>query len=518
VFCGVEPLEGFHPAERDELGPFVWTQGSFRIAVARRAPFARLALAYMGHDGILTVRSPGGAIQEAPLCRGWQNCVVRLADATAGGAIECRVAPIVDAAGDARELGVMLREIEAFDDQGRFERLDKMQRNLRLNQRECRAGRTALESLPAALRVNLEVRCNIPETSQACAYCAWDWAKAAERGSPTFTPDTLDELGEFYESAIEVNDCSIGEPTMSKHLGPIAARIDRDGKAFSLTTNGQLLSPRLRREIVGKNVELYVSIDAATAAGYARYRNHRFDDVIANLTALCKEKKAHGGLPRVYASFIVMRSNVDELPAFFALMSEVGVDQIKLRALYLDDNVDPLVINNGYSFDYAAEVLAIDELAAAMAAARWLAEKHRLALYVEPQQFAVDVAQAGGPVCNEPWRTLYVLGRGIMPCCYATQPIAAWHERGDRPLDAFLRDVFNGPLYREIRGELAAGRLSDYCRNTPSCPILKSMQREGLVAAPQNAYQRRALAESSRGQRPLPLVPLETLTAAGPAA
>ena len=81
--------------------------------------------------------------------------------------------------------------------------------------------------------------------------------------------------------------------------------------------------------MLGKNLMLYVSIDSATAAGYARYRNDRFDDVIANLTALCREKKAHDDLPRVFASFIAMRSNVHELPAFFALMREVGVDEIK---------------------------------------------------------------------------------------------------------------------------------------------------------------------------------------------
>ena len=266
--------------------------------------------------------------------------------------------------------------------------------------------------------------------------------------------------------------------------------------------------------MLGKNLSLYASIDSATAAGYARYRNDRFEDVIANLTALCREKKAHDGLPRVYASFIAMRSNVAELPQYFALMREVGVDEVKLRSLYLDDNLAPVTINNGYRFDYAAEVLLADELATAARVARASADKQHVALHVEWEQFARDVGDCGNPVCNEPWRTMYVLRRGIMPCCYATEPIARWSERQGRPLDEFVEAVFNGPVYQEIRAELAAGRLSDYCRNTPSCPILKDMQAKGLVDTRQNVYQLRALTDAGTAENgpSWPMVPLTALT------
>jgi hypothetical protein len=56
--------------------------------------------------------------------------------------------------------------------------------------------------------------------------------------------------------------------------------------------------------------------------GYARYRNDRFDDIITNLRALCREKKSADNLPRVIVSFIVMRSNIDEIASVFALMRD----------------------------------------------------------------------------------------------------------------------------------------------------------------------------------------------------
>ncbi|MGD9723330.1 MAG: radical SAM/SPASM domain-containing protein [Pirellulales bacterium] len=509
----LQPCGGFHPLERDGLGQFVWTQGLFRLSRVRAARFARLALCYNGDGGVLSVRSHDDLIDRVPLTRGWQVCAVNLGDDLTSAATEFRVTPIVNVPGDHRELGVMLREAELFDDDQEYQRLRGVHHNGWLNQVEFLQGAAQLASTPPALRINLETRCNIPETSQACVYCAWDWAKLAERGSPNFAEQTLAELGDFYAHAWQVNDCSIGEPSMHKEFGAVAARLDADGKLFSLTTNGQLLSPRRRREIVGRNMDLYVSIDAASAAGFARYRNDRFDDVIANLRALCCEKKQHGNLPRVYATFIAMRSNVTELPRYFELMRAVGVDKIKLRALYLDDNVAPVVHNNGYRFDYAAEVLDAQELEAVRQQARRLAAENDLAVHVEWEQFPVEAAGDGTPRCSEPWRTLYVLRRGIMPCCFATEPIARWHEQGARTLAEFVSDVFNGPEFREIRSALAAGRLADYCRRTPSCPIVKEAHAKGEIVGFLSEMQSRAAST-----RALPLVPLEALAPARDAA
>ena len=375
----------------------------------------------------------------------------------------------------------MFRECEFLDDPAEFVMLRQVQRNLWLNQQEFRRGLSVLSSTPPALRLTLETRCNIPETSQACVYCPWDWAKLAERGAPRVTADTLTQLGAIYQSATEVVDCSVGEPTMHKELGPYVARLDRDGKQLSLVTNGQLLTPRIRRELLGKNLDLYVSVDAPTAAGYARLRNDRFEDVVANVTALCDEKRSRGDLPKVYLACIVMRSTWDDLAEMFLLAGRLGVDVLKLRPLNLDENVPHVVTNNGYRFDYADEVLSAVELAELNDRATRLSLEYGVKVYVESEEFPLCITEPDAPICNEPWRTMYVLSRGIMPCCYATEPLARWSEQGDRSLEQFLRDVFNGSGYQEIRRELAAGRLSDYCQRTASCPIVKQRRAQGQL-------------------------------------
>jgi len=339
----------------------------------------------------------------------------------------------------------MIRRITLLDDAAEIARLTATAANAVLNDIEYRRGATRLASYPPNMRITMATRCNLPETSQPCAYCAWDWAKTAEIGAPAFSPATLDQLGAFYGQAQAVGDCSIGEPAMHRQFGAVLDRFDAEGKPFSFTTNGQLLTAQRRREMLGKDLDVYVSIDAADAEGFRRYRNDRFETIIANLRALCAEKRAHGNLPRVTASFIAMRSNADQIKPYIRLMTEVGVDSVKLRMLFADDYAVTVVDNNGYHFDYAAEMLDNDELNALAAAARRHAGRHGITLYVEWEQFEPRTEGAGTrPICAEPWKTFYPLARGITPCCYGSEPLARWDEQGDRPMEIFLRGLHAG--------------------------------------------------------------------------
>lgn len=499
---------GFEP-ERDGEGPFIWTRQEFVLQPKHAARFARLRLCYLGSGGKLRLSWAGGELDEVELAFGWRDYVFDLGNSS-GAAVTAHVSPLVPIAGETRQLAVMLRDIRLFDDLRLYENLARSAANAIQNDAEYRAGAATLASHPTMLRITVETRCNIPETGQACVYCAWNWAKHSELGSPAFRLETLGEMGEFYRSATSITDCSIGEPTMNKQFGQIVAAIDDDGKPLSFTTNGQMLGERRRRDVLGKNVTLYVSIDSATAEGYTRFRNDRFDDIITNLRALCQEKRAHNNLPTVFVSFIAMRSNVAELPAYFDLMANLGVDEVKLRTLYLDDNIDsPITVNNGFRYDYAAEVLSMAELTALSPLVRRLAAERNVPVYVEWDEFGrEEEITEDVPACAEPWKTLYVLRRGIMPCCYATRPLVRWEEQGDRTLEQFLSDVWNGPELRRIRTELAAGRLAEYCRNTLSCPILKRHARDGKTSG----LAEPAFLPSYNGQPALPMIPAERVT------
>jgi MoaA/NifB/PqqE/SkfB family radical SAM enzyme len=488
-------LAGHHGLESNSDGPFVWCFGQFRLHTPA-AKFLNLKFAYLAPTGSMTITRDGGLVDQIELRHGWQEVSLRL-PATAGW-IDIIVDPVPPVAEDTRELAVMLQTATFFDNEARHSLRRAAVANDILNDQEYRNGEVVLTSHPPNLRVNTETRCNIPETSQACTYCDWDQVKWEEKGSAPFRLETLDELGEFYQSATAVNDCSTGEPTMNRQFGDILLRFHRDGKPFSFTTNGQLLVEKRRRELLGKNVSVYVSLDSASKAGFQRYRNDRFDPIVRNLRALCHEKRSHGNLPRVHVSIIAMRSNMHELAAYFDLVKEIGVDEVKVRSLVISDNPPPAFKNNGFLFDYEAETLSMRELHELTPVIRQLADSRDVRVCMEWEEFErPEIHGEGEPLCAEPWKTLYVLNRGILPCAFGVRPLANRNQQGNRTLDEFLHDVFNSEEYQEIRAELAAGRMPRYCRESLGCPVLKRMAPGERGAEPSDLGQ---------GARPSPLV------------
>src|SRR5262249_23253834 len=146
MFNGCELLGGFYPVERDEIGSFAWTGPSFRIRLQRSAHFAHLKICYYGAWGTLAIRSSHRPDQQVPIQGGWQGWVLALHAAQAGVELEFGVTPLVPVTGDTRQLGVMIREIEVFDDPSRYERFVRTGANLRHNHWELHTGQTVLAS------------------------------------------------------------------------------------------------------------------------------------------------------------------------------------------------------------------------------------------------------------------------------------------------------------------------------------------------------------------------------------
>ena len=68
------------------------------------------------------------------------------------------------------------------------------------------------------------------------------------------------------------------------------------------------------------------------------------------------------------------------------------------------------------------------------------------------------------PACTEPWKSLYILRRGIRPCCYGAAEIADTRD---------YRQAWNSPLMQGIRQKLLDGTFHSYCFDSPDCPIVK---------------------------------------------
>jgi hypothetical protein len=94
---------------------------------------------------------------------------------------------------------------------------------------------------------------------------------------------------------------------------------------------------------------------------------------------------------------------------------------------------------------------------------------------VEMERFENDIGETGMPLCREPWENLYILRRGILPCCYGN------------PVGYSFPDyavAWNSPEIQEIRRYLSQGKLSPYCMECLGCPIVQRYLAEHPLENP----------------------------------
>lgn len=483
---GTPAPDGFYPAQRDAGGWFCWTMPHFSLLRPSGNRYLDLELASPRSDQQLTVGDPRSVTAHVGLAEDWHWYSLDLVS-TEGHKVEFAVDAPRDPSDGSQPRGVMLRSIEWHNSGERHARIERARANAVVNEQEYRSGAIVVRSVPPYLRLTMEVRCNIAN-DKPCVYCAWKWMKNEEAGSPTSDLSFIKTLEPYLSLAKVVNDSSYGEPPLHQEFAQIVDLIARDGRAFSFASNGKTLRRKVRHALLGRNVFLYVSIDSASSAGYARYRDNSFDWIIADLRILCREKKAHRNLPHVTVSFIVMNSNKHELTDFIALMRSVDVDRVKLMTLSRDDcmEMDGRVQKRGaFIFNYDAEVIPIAELDVIGGEAQRAADKLGVDLYIDWKDFRIHHGPAGKqPLCSEPWKTLYALNRGIFPCCFGRKPLARWTERGDRPVGQFIDDTFNGAAFQEIRRSLASGVFPAYCLSAGGCPIVRTATADAAPSAP----------------------------------
>ncbi len=539
---------GFYDEERDGLDRFRWMAASGSLAFAHAAEVRFLELWALSefHDLSQTlVCSAAGGREELPLVAGWGP--LSLTVPAGVGRLDLEVNKIFPSAyhpADSRTLSVRLRPPLLHRDPERHARIRRQHDNWAQNVREMLERRVSLDSTPVSLGIDLYGVCNV---KPPCVYCEWDYSKSLEGRfvDAPFTPDTLREWGPFFDNSVSLVNCSIGEPFMMKEFDDLLDAFGDGGKVLEMTTNGQILTDRNIQKLLGRPIDLYISLDAGTPATYAKLRNDRFDAIVRNLERLILAKGGPGHYPHVHLVFMPMQVNLHELEAFVRLCARLGVDRLVLRPLNDSPSVALAWDRAGHRYDYQKELLPFDELVRASGRAAELCRRHGVALadqmdfgggmgaqfetWFEEGRQSVAAgqgapaapaessaqdrdaepsgpgAQAGPPAsasaalqepaaalqtpvaeplpslgherkpaCTEPWKSLYILRRGVFPCCYGGAPVA--------PMDQY-REAWNAPVVQAIRAELNEGRFHDYCLRSSTCPIVrKSLESQSLPA------------------------------------
>jgi radical SAM protein with 4Fe4S-binding SPASM domain len=242
----------------------------------------------------------------------------------------------------------------------------------------------------------------------------------------------------------------------------------------STNTNMTLMTEARAAECVASGLHtLHASLDGAHAASYEAIRlRASFDKVMRNLRRLMAARQAAGSaLPQVKLVAVVMRMNLDELPALVRLAGDEGVESLSVQHLCHDFGEASLPAQyqpmrafiNGQTLlgDERARVDGVFDAARA--------EAHRLGVALRlpnltPRRHAPDVP--GRKRCDWPWRGAYISYDGrAMPCCMVATPdrihFGNMAEEG-------VAAVWNNAAYNAFRQALSSDAPPQVCS---SCAV-----------------------------------------------
>lgn len=233
--------------------------------------------------------------------------------------------------------------------------------NQRLNNQEIRERKTVLQSRPMAIRLIPTLRCNI-----RCRMCHQDHSASLH------IPDGF--LADVQTMGPYIYDYQLhgGEVITSNRISEWASPEWFEANPqmrLSLITNATHIPPSTWQLLERVRVNyITVSVNAATPETY-KYMSggfDLFDEVIANVVALRELGRRHTlGRFDVFLSYVIMRCNYHEIPAFVHLANQLG---LTVRPLLVEGDrlgesifTDPPILDNVIAAVDEAVVLCCGE-------------------------------------------------------------------------------------------------------------------------------------------------------------
>lgn len=289
---------------------------------------------------------------------------------------------------------------------------------------------------------------------------------------------------QVFPYARHVSLSSAGEPLMTRNfLDAIEIARSHGVQQVSFISSGLHLNPARAERIVDLGVtHIEFSLDGASEEVYNKIRiGSRFDKVIRNIAHLNEVKKKKRTMyPSLRFNFVLMKSNIHELPAFIDLAHSLEVEEVQTQHMivfmpHLKD--EALIFDRERSNRYLLEakerakrhgirffhppLFDIEEAPAAEPAAPLTDGK----IWITEDEYSFErkthpVVNDGMQLCTDPWRKFYIDWQGLVfPCC-------VWKEEplGDLRQNTF-REIWESQRYRVLREGLTTGSLGKSCEN-----------------------------------------------------
>jgi MoaA/NifB/PqqE/SkfB family radical SAM enzyme len=257
-----------------------------------------------------------------------------------------------------------------------------------------------------------------------------------------------------------------------------------------IISNGTTLSEKIREQIVELQIHsIRVSLHGATAeTAMEIMKGSHFEDVKQNLQELVRLRDQRGmEFPRLHVSFVGMRKNIHELPAFVRLVARLGADSVMLSSM-MEREAEGMEHTLGQSLTGDPAILRRE-----WTQAREVAEIEGIELLINDpyRNLLFDGAEAlniarpvpdidsddephspAGPgqtkLCLFPFDKPFVgLNGSVGLCCSSTGRDV---EMGNADHSS-LAGVWFGPNYRALRESILSGEnLPDFCARCPRAP------------------------------------------------
>lgn len=329
------------------------------------------------------------------------------------------------------------------------------------------ASRDEATPLPSFLQLEPVGQCNL-----RCRMCPVQFRQdGLPGGRPSFLPfATFCTLLDQFEGLKELHLQGLGEPMMHPQFFDMVRHAAARGIEVSTNSNMTVLSERRAAECVASGLRrVHASVDGASAPTYEFIRvRARFERVVRNIRRLAAAREAAGSTqPEIRLVAVVMRRNLDELPALVTLAHELGSRHVSVQRLCHDFSESSLPPQYRPMREFVeAQTLLNEEPArvkqmfeAARARADALGVELRLPR-LSPKVHAPGTR--GRERCDWPWRGAYLSYSGeAMPCCMVSTPDRV--SLGNMAREG-VASVWTGAAYAAFRRALDAGPPPEVCR------------------------------------------------------
>jgi radical SAM protein with 4Fe4S-binding SPASM domain len=323
-----------------------------------------------------------------------------------------------------------------------------------------------MTALPDFVQIEPVGHCNL-----SCVMCPVRFrADGPPHGPPAFIDfDTFTALVDQFPALKRLQIQGLGEPYLHPRFLDMVRYAASRGIEVSVNTNLTLITPQLAHATITSGLAfLYASIDGATAETYESIRiRANFAKVIRNLERLLSARRElQSRTPAIEIVYVVMRSNLDELPDFVQMAADWHVDAVNVQHLCHDFGESSLPPRYAVMREFveAQTLLAEDpsRVGSVFARAASVARDRGMALHLP----RLRQRPKSEPRCTWPWRGAYFSYDGeAMPCCMVSTPDRA--SMGNAARDGVER-VWNGARYEAFRDALASEDPPEICR---SCAV-----------------------------------------------